>query len=494
MSLPTAIELNRAFSDPVYFAENILNVHDIYPYWKNVLREFYSRDEEGNVKYRELVACVGMGSGKTYTAAIITLFEFFQLIMFDSPQEHYNLSKASPIYIVNCAKSEAQAKSTVFGAAKNFILDSPFFLDLIKRGKIKQRHNEFEHVDKRVFLKSEHSHSGSLAGKNSKCVVFDELAKLDFTASGESAADEVYAIVTKATGRFGVDGKIVSISSPISTNDKFYSLVEKGKKNPNLKMLVIHKPTWDVVDLNVKPEYAFDSDMMIAEREKDYDKFMRDYGAQPMGRVRPFFPDVKPIKDCEENRENPIELDNDGDPTLADWFKPKDYIYVVAGDPALKRDAFGLAMGHLEGENIVVDFVTKFQRLGEEKEIDVKKVREFVMSLLDRGFNILMFVTDIKSYPELFQDLEFRGVEVKQSFVKKETYDYLKERMNLNEILYPKNPDLVDELRHLELMSARKVDHPKYGSKDMADALANVAFFVKDADIEPPKWVFVDKW
>ncbi|RLI17756.1 hypothetical protein DRO54_11045, partial [Candidatus Bathyarchaeota archaeon] len=357
-----------------------------------------------------------------------------------------------------------------------------------------QRHNEFEFREKRIFLRSEHSASGSLAGKSAKCVVFDELDKFEFTASGESSAEEVYSVVTKSTGRFGTDGIIVSISSPVSTDGLFWKLVEKGKKNPNLGMLVVHKPTWEMVDLTIKPEYAFDSEYMTAEREKDYDKFMRDYGAQPVGRLVPFFPDIDPIKACERNVRSPVVWENHR-PHLADWYKPiKGKQYVIAGDPALRRDAFGLAMGHVEKDTIVVDFTMKFEKVPPAREINASHVRSFIEEIIDRGFKVSLFVTDVKTFPELFQSLEKRGVKIEQSFVKKETYDYLKERINLGEIFWPRDPDLFDELIHLEIVSQRKVDHPKFGSKDIADALANMAFYVKDVQRQKPVWRIISKW
>jgi len=437
-------------------------------------------------------------SGKTYVGAIIGLYEFYKLIEMNhpTPQEHWNLDPATPIYIVNCAKSEAQAKATVFAYVRGLIFDSPYFMYLIESDKIAVRHNEFEYTDKRLFLRSEHSASGSLAGKSSKCVIFDELSKMDFTGNvgSETSASEVYSIVSKATGRFGKDGKIVSISSPMSTDDFFWRLMEKAeKRGESLRMMSLHKASWEIVDPKLRPDLMYDSSYMRAEKEKDYDKFMRDYGAQPVGRLAAFFPDIKAIQACETNNPMPIRFTADG-PVLEEWFKPKGCTYIIAGDPALKHDAFGLAMGHQENKNIMVDFAIKLEVIPPALEIDARQVKNFIMSILDKGFIVTKFITDIKSYPELFQDLQKRGVMVEQSFVKKETYDYLKERISLKEIFWPKNPDLFEELSRLEVISQRRVDHPKYGSKDISDALANVAAFIKEIKQQQPAWKISDRW
>ncbi len=490
---PSWYEQTKAVSDILYFAKHILRIRNLYPKWQDILREFYALDSNGLPKYRELVACVGMGSGKTYAGAIIGCYEFYKLIHMPNPQKYWNLDPATPIYIVNCAKSEAQAMATVFAFVKGFMLDSPYFLHKIQTGEIIKRHNEFEFPEKKVFLRSEHSASGSLAGKTSKVVVLDELDKFGFTATGESSPEEVYSITTKAVGRFGDDGKIVSISSPISSDGLFWRLVEKGKKNLAVKTLVIQAPTWEIVDLNLKPDYAYDSPMMTAERNKDLDKFNRDYGAIPVGRLVPFFPDVVPIKICEKKVQNPVRWTREG-PKLEEWFLPKGHIHVIAGDPALRRDAFGLAMGHMENNIIMLDFTVKVEKIPPQLEIDARQVRDFLISILDRGFIVKKFITDIRSYPELFQDLERRGVQIIQSFVKKETYDNLKEKINMHEIFWPENGELFDELRQLEIISQRKVDHPKGGSKDISDAVANVAFYVKDIEKQAPAWAFADKW
>lgn len=490
------IERQRAFGDILYFAEHILGIRSIWPEWRKVLREFYALKDDGTPKYREMVACVGMRSGKTFIAAIICLYEFYKLINMPNPQEYWELDQATSIYIVNCARSEAQAKFTVFAFMKNFIKNSPYFKSMLSDKTLIQRHNEFEYPDKKIFLRSEHSASGSLAGKTSKIVVLDELDKFEFVKGGETSADEVYGIVSKSTSSFDEDGKVLSISSPISADGLFWKLKEKGEKDPSLGIYVIHKPTWEMADLTLKPHLAENSPYMIAQREKDYDKCMRDFAAQPVGRLVPFFPDTLPIKRCERGVANPIKLTNDGY-ILDNEFVPQKYMYVIAGDPALRRDAFGLVMGHVEKtmgkEIIVADFTMKFERILPAKEIDAKMVRGFIMTqILDRGFNVKKFVTDIKTYPELFQDIEKRGVEVIQSMVKKETYDYLKERINLGEITWPKNNDLFDELSHLEIISQRKVDHPKYGSKDISDSLANMAFFIKSVQKQMPAWAYID--
>jgi len=57
------------------------------------------------------------------------------------------------------------------------------------------------------------------------------------------------------------------------------------------------------------------------------------------------------------------------------------------------------------------------------------------------------------------------------------------------------HPDLLDELEHLELRNGRKIDHPRRGSKDIADALTNAIWLATQKRMSgsrKPAWVVME--
>ncbi len=60
--------------------------------------------------------------------------------------------------------------------------------------------------------------------------------------------------------------------------------------------------------------------------------------------------------------------------------------------------------------------------------------------------------------------------------VKKEDHDRVKMRLYYKKIRICPFEPLRQELQSLRIINAKKVDHPKGGSKDIADALANAVW------------------
>ena len=150
--------------------------------------------------------------------------------------------------------------------------------------------------------------------------------------------------------------------------------------------------------------------------------------------------------------------------------------YVLAGDPSFKNDAFGVALGHYDAAapKYIIDGLGRFlpNLSNEEHEIDAAAVASLCLDV--RGSCWLThFVSDTWMFPETQQRIRRTGIEVVNNIVKKEHYDFLKEKVYTNKIEWPESEILPTELKSLELLKGQKVDHPKKGSKDVADATTN---------------------
>lgn len=461
----------KAFTDPLFFAKNQLGIDWLWPKQIQILKEFY--DPMRNLQ--NMVLICGMRSGKTTDASIITCYEAFKLIARGTPNKHYNLPKGTEIFIINVATSDRQAKDTVFAHVKARIQNSPWF----QKQQYVEHHNEFIFPtrDGKVIIRSEHSNSASLAGKTILMAVFDELSRFKETG-GNSSAEMVYDTLSRSVKTFGKDGKKVVITSPMYVKDYAMQLygMFKGKEHWYCKRW----PTWEM-----NPTITFED--LEDEFEKDPETAWRDWGAVPSASVEVYFKETEKIDNCVmAGVDNPIYEDEYGVWHLKKDWKPKPGVgYILAGDPAFKNDSFGMALGHNDFDFgfPVCDMIHRFEpHLDEEmkvKEIDANDVKTFVLEVAERC-DLELFVTDIWNYPETIQAIRKTGVDVEQNHVGKKEYDNLKESMYTGRFGMVYHEMFLEEIKAVELKRGQKIDHPLRGSKDVADAVVNMVWYLRD--------------
>jgi len=449
----------RATIDIQYFIEHILGINWLWPKQKEVLFEFYNPERS----YQDLVLVAGMRSGKTTVASIIACYEAFKLISCGAPCKKYGLPKGTEIFIVNVSTSERQARDTVFAHIKARIDYSPWF----KQQRYTEHFNEFVfHVqDGKVIIRSEHSNSASLAGKSIITVIFDELARFKDTG-GNSSGEMVWDTLSRSVKTFGKDGKRISISSPIYVDDYQMQLFRWGQQTETVYARRL--ATWEM-----NPTITFES--LASEFEKNPETAWRDYGAIPNAAIETYFKEPEKI-DAVVDTGRSVVVEN-GLPQIS---IDNSHVFTLAGDPALKNDAFGFALVHREGEKMFVDLAYRFSPSTERREVDAQQIKRFVVSIAQQC-RLNLFVTDTWQFPETIQAIEDQGVRVVQNHVGKQEYDYLKELIygGPDKISLPNYPVLIQELKSLEITKGKKINHPRGGSKDVADAVANACWLEK---------------
>ena len=107
-------------------------------------------------------------------------------------------------------------------------------------------------------------------------------------------------------------------------------------------------------------------------------------------------------------------------------------------------------------------------------EIDFARVRELIVDLRRRGFHLAQVSFDGWQSVDSRQILRRQGFRTALVSVDRDLgpYETLKELVNTSRLHLPPYEPLLRELTRLELVAGRKVDHPRGGSKDAADALA----------------------
>lgn len=174
-------------------------------------------------------------------------------------------------------------------------------------------------------------------------------------------------------------------------------------------------------------------------------------------------------------------------------------------DIGLRNDSLGLAMGHIAGYKDVVrrgesgqylesapvytiDLVLKVVPPPGD-EIVLGDIRRLVYELSTHGYVITAVTTDQFQSSDLIQQLNQRGFNASLLSVDTslQPYESLKTAFYEDRIHVYDYPPLMQELRQLQKdMARRKVDHPRRGSKDVADAVAGVCHSLSQSHLHQP--------
>jgi hypothetical protein len=226
------------------------------------------------------------------------------------------------------------------------------------------------------------------------------------------------------------------------------------------------------------------------EAKKNPIKFLRDFAAVSVTALCPYFTD----HDALSATVDPDLTFFEGD-VLPDSIRPTDnaprFVHI---DLALSRCAAGFAMGHREQRGGVIDFLWRIQPK-DGKEVNFAAVRQAVLILRQRGFKISKVSYDGWQSVDSIQLLTAKGIECETLSVDRtlEPYDTFLESVNERRAFLPNSPILFKEMKALELINGKKVDHPPKGSKDCSDACAGVFYHTRSAEIMEPQSVLVHK-
>ena len=436
----------RGRADPIWFAEEILGVK-LFPMQKKIMGSFYE-DE-----YKRLVLVAGMRSGKSAIASIMTAYEYFLLCTLRDPAEYYGLMPNQLISISCVAASESQAKDTIFSNTRNMIDRSEFFqtwTDTVPKEM------ELTSKKKNIQIRTISSSATTAVGRSNKAVIFDELANFEESTS-KRGAWSIYERLVKSTDTFGGDGHVVSISSPRHPTDIMMTLYKRGLEEKNT--LALMHPTWEM-----NPHLTKEG--LLAEHKYNMQAFWRDYACQPGAYSAVQFPEG-------------ITMDRQITNVLENTIVNNTIPHVLAIDPAVKNDAFGMAAGYLDYYgNVVIDGCSRFEREQGQMMINPTEIREFIDEKIPE-LNIHSVVFDVWLFPELLHHLETEvGTNVEKHIVLKEDYDRWRELQTdgLCKVLH--DDFLKLEAESLVIKNEKKVDHTTTSTKDVSDCVANVMWYL----------------
>jgi len=470
-------------------------------------------EQEGRLRYKqtanEVVAQLGKGSGKDYCSTISVAYIVYLLLCLRDPASYYGKPPGDSIDIINIAINAQQANNVFFKGFKNRVTHSPWFA-----GRYFEKASEIK-FDKNVTVYSGHSEREAFEGYNVLVAVLDEISgfALDNTSGHDQAktGSGIYDMYRASVdSRFPDYGKVILLSFPRFKNDyiqqryddiisekEVISRSHRFKLDPDLpentvgnefeifwdedqiisykypRVYAIRRPTWEV-----NPTRSIE-DFKIAFYRDVTDALGR-FACMPPEAIDAFFKSREKI----EMAFNDLSLAVDGFGRFEEWFLPKDDTeYFIHVDLAQKHDHCAVSMAHIEkfvsvkvtdtysqpAPIVKVDAVMYWTPTS-DKSVDFGEVRDYILSLRSRGFNIRVCTFDRWNSHDMMQQLKQYGINTETLSVAKKHYDdmamvVLEERLN-----GPHIPLLVDELLELRIMRD-KVDHPRKGSKDLADAV-----------------------
>jgi hypothetical protein len=110
-----------------------------------------------------------------------------------------------------------------------------------------------------------------------------------------------------------------------------------------------------------------------------------------------------------------------------------------------------------------------------DKSVDFTEVKDYILSLRTRGFNISVCTFDRWNSHDMMQQLKQYGINTEILSVAKKHYDDMAMVVLEERLTGPHIQLLIDELLQLRIMRD-KVDHPRKGSKDLADAVCGAIY------------------
>lgn len=429
-------------------------------------------DELFSGKYTEAVFCEAIGAGKSYKSSIIISYLVYRVLCLKDPHDYFSLARDSQICFINMSVTAAQSKRVVFKEIKGRVDNSPWFSEYYPPDPGIRSELRFQ---KEISVFPGNSKETFPLGLNILGGVMDEAAWYTETQSHDVAEKIYNGLHSRIKNRFGDKGLIVIISSPRYVDDFIERKIKEAQTNDRIffkrKKLWESKPASSFTGQWI----AFDGYKIPAEFEteakRNPEAFKRDYMALSSLALEPYFKEWELVEKCiDDTMESPV--DEKGE--FKEWFRGKEGIpYYIHIDLSLRRDATGFAMAHNEDDIVVVDLMLQI-KAPPGGEIKFSDIREKIFELQSRGFYIEVTYDGWQSIDSL-QILQNKGIYCDILSVDRDTraYDTLKEVIYEGKMKCYRYEPFMKEMRRLELVEGKKVDHPPLkGSKDVSDAVA----------------------
>lgn len=472
--------------------------------------------------FNEIIFILGKGSGKDHCSVISCAYIVYLLLCLKQPAQYYGYDEGNSFDIINVAVNADQAKRVFFNNLVKTIKKSPWFEGRYqaKADGSPTTQNELN-FDKNINIYSGHSEREAFEGYNVFFVVLDEISAFaeDSMSTNERAntAEAVYQMYSQSvTSRYPDFGKTVLLSWPrykgdfISTRynkviaekdviDRSYTFkldeeLPDGVPGNEFtieweedhiiryevdRVFALRRPSWEVNPTKKIQHYK------KAFFEDPLDSLGR-FACQPPDAIAGFFRDHDKIDECFSAVNGVTEEGH-----FLSIFQPKEdeTEYFIHVDLAKKHDRCAVAIAHVdrwerrefagvptELRPVVKVDAVRYWTPTKDKTVDFPEVREYIVNLRRRGFNIRRVTFDRWRSDDMIDYLNGIGIKAEVLSVDIKHYTDLAMLVMERRVEGPKIDILLTELKQLRIMNNGKIDHPRTGSKDLADATCGAVY------------------
>lgn len=345
----------------------------------------------------------GMTNHNTQMAAVISAYETYKLIKKGDPQKYYGLPVGERIEMKAIATDKNQA-GILYAKVSGYYKECPFFTQYMANNTMSyarfqtpmdiQRYGRYaddEKANATLNITFAPCRAKGLRGAGNIVIIMDELAH--FNDAGQSDAKEVYDAVAPSISAFSpkdpndlstprdpknphlppeevaVEGRIISISSPLGKQGQFYTLYQLAMSGGKAAgtMFALQAPTWEVNP--TVPASEFEKHYL-----KDANVFFTEYGGQFTDRTRGWITNKEDLLVCVDENLRPKSR---GLPRVS---------HFVGLDFALAGDGTAIAIGHVEDGGIVELDYLEWIKAGEGQfenyeRLDFDEVADWVYDL-----------------------------------------------------------------------------------------------------------------
>ena len=476
-------------------------------------------EKEGREHHRkytkaEVILQLGKGSGKDHTSTIGCAYLVYKLLCLKDPARYFGKPPGDSIDIINIAINAQQAKNVFFKNFKTKIQRSPWFA-----GKYDAKMDAVE-FDKSITVYSGHSERESHEGLNLILAILDEISGFaqESVSGNENAktGDAIYkAFRASVDSRFPDYGKVILLSFPRYPGDfisRRYDEVVAEKDvviqthkfviNPDLPhdnpdnvfeiewtedhilsykypgVYAIKRPTWEA-----NPTRSIE-DFKIAFMT-DYADAMQRFACMPSYMSDAFFKQREKLEKA-FSKHNPIDSFKRIEPS---WQPEEGVRYFLHADLAQKHDKCAIAISHVDRwvevrtfndytqihPLVVVDAIVWWEPR-KEGPVDLSEVKNWIVDFRRQGFDIGLVTFDRWQSFDIQQELRSVGIKAETLSVAKKHYEDLAMLIYEERVIIPYNDILLKEMSELRIVSDKKVDHPRKGSKDLSDAVTGAVY------------------
>ena len=488
----------------------------LFPAWRRRLKEIYPDPIRTN--YTFIVPSGAIGIGKSYFSILVMLIDLIKLCHMRSPQDYFKVAKSTKLCFRFTHMNNEKAQQIFLDPIKEYLQTSPYFQTVFKYNDGKLPHN----IDLGLAPKP-----GNLLGELLLGFVFSEV---NFVTNIDTAKKFINNAIVRMTSRLKgsgmglfphiiLDSSDTEIDSPVQeflANPAF----KDDTKNFTMSQWEARKHEgkfWNMTPKSFKV-YSGDSlnnPFILNEGEEsqlsslDQDRFitvpsefrnmfeadiiksLNDLAGVSVLSGSIFFTNKDKISDAMSLEKSYPDIINDlpfyGDEQLLHrCIKeieaiPRERKLYGRVDLALSQDLCGICLCYVDyirevnGKTdlyIKVPVAFSLGRLPGE-ETSIEKIVQFFIDV-NNIRELKLVTTDQFQSSAIRQQLDLAGIntELKSVDRNSSSYNILKNFIYDGRIELPKNNYLANELSNLINVRGNKVDHPKNGSKDCADALA----------------------